>query len=224
MSRVFVVGDIHGCFHTLKYLLFESCKITINDRIIFLGDYIDRGPYIPETIELIISLIKKGYDIIPIRGNHEQLFIDSLNNPKKLIQWFKYGGQSTLDAFFVINPNFIEDEIIEFFLHTKYYHLENDFVCVHAGLNFDLQDPFSDKTAMLYSRNSNVIPDRIGNRKLISGHTPFKIDDIRRSLDTNFIRLDGGCVYDKKVKDLGLLVALELGEMQLYYTKNIDFK
>ena len=66
MSRVFVVGDIHGCFHTLKYLLFESCKITINDRIIFLGDYIDRGPYIPETIELIISLIK---DITPIPHN-----------------------------------------------------------------------------------------------------------------------------------------------------------
>lgn len=220
--RTFVIGDIHGCFFTLNHLLFDMCNITKRDRIIFLGDYIDRGPFIKETIDTIINLINNGYDVIPLRGNHEQMLIDSLNNPKMLINWMKNGGESTLNSFMVINPLFLEDKYIDFFLSTKFYHLEPEFICVHAGLNFKNDDPFYDKKAMLTQRISNVILGKTNGRRLIVGHTPKNLQEIRTSLYTDTIRLDGGCVYHKKVSTLGNLVALELNEMHLQYTKNIE--
>lgn len=220
--RTFVIGDIHGCFYTLNYLLFDLCKITKRDKIILLGDYIDRGPFIKETIDLIINLIDTEYDIVPLRGNHEQLLIESLDTPKMLINWMKNGGESTLNSFMVINPLFLEDKYINFFLNTKYYHLEQDFICVHAGLNFSLDDPFSDKKAMLTQRVSNVNLTKTLGRRLIVGHTPKNLNEIRTSLYSDTIRLDGGCVYHKKVSTLGNLVALELNEMQLFYAKNIE--
>lgn len=220
--RTFVIGDIHGCFFTFNHLLFDICKITKRDRIILLGDYIDRGPFIKETIDSIINLINVGYDITTIRGNHEQMLIDSLNNPKMLINWMKNGGESTLNSFMVINPLFLEDKYINFFINTIYYHLEEEFVCVHAGLNFNNDDPFLDKKAMLTQRISKVQLSHTGGRRLIVGHTPKNIQEIRTSLYTDTIRLDGGCVYHKKVSTLGNLFALEINEMQLYYTKNIE--
>lgn len=220
--RTFVIGDIHGCFFSLNRLLFDICNITKRDRIILLGDYIDRGPFIKETIDFIINLIDTGYNIVPIRGNHEQYLIDSLNNPKMLVNWMKNGGESTLNSFMVMNPLFLDDQYINFFENTKYYHLEQDFVCVHAGLNFAIEDPFLDKKAILNQRISSVVPQKIQGKRLIVGHTPKSIQDITLSLQTDTIRLDGGCVYHKKIKTLGNLVALELNEMQIFYTQNIE--
>lgn len=220
--KTFVVGDIHGCFNTLNHLLMNICNVNKKDKIILLGDYIDRGPFIKETIDFIIGLIELDYNIICLRGNHEQLLLDSLKNPKSMIQWLKNGGETTMNSFLVMNPLFLDDKYINFFENTKLYHFEDDFLCVHAGLNFDINDHFSDTKAILTSRISNVIPEKIGNRRLITGHTPKTIAEINQSLNTNQIRLDGGCVYHKKVTNLGKLVALEINEMNLYYTDNIE--
>ena len=157
MQRVFVVGDIHGCFNTLENLLFEKCCITKYDRLILLGDIIDRGPKIKETLQFIVDLIRQGYDIITIRGNHEQYMIDTLVNPKYLKNWFKNGGQSTLDSFCVMNPGFIDDEIVDYIFNTKYYHIEDNYLCVHGGLNFNISDPLEDKHAMLTTRDRKSV-------------------------------------------------------------------
>jgi serine/threonine protein phosphatase 1 len=222
-GRTFVVGDIHGCLNTFETLMLSECKITRNDEIILLGDYIDRGPFIKETILFILNLIKSGYNIVPLRGNHEQLLIESLNNPKMLKQWFKNGAQSTLDSFWVMNPGLIDDEIIKFFENTRYYYISGDYICTHAGLNFEVHNPLKDTSSMLWIRNINIVPELIGGRKLIVGHTPTELDKIKTTINTNFIKLDGGCVYYKKVKGLGYLCALELNSLELFYLQNIDF-
>jgi len=223
MNKIFVIGDIHGCYNTFKNLIFNVLKVNINDKIILLGDLIDRGPFIKETVELILEMQKKHYDIIVIRGNHEQLLIDSINSPKSMYLWLKNGGETTLDSFCIINPGFLDEEIIRFFYSTKLYHIEDKYLCVHAGLNFEIDEPLKDINYMLNSRISKVIPKKIGDRKLITGHTPKTLEEIKLSLDTNHIYLDGGCVYKNKVKGLGYLVALELHSKELFFTENIDF-
>ncbi len=220
--RTIVVGDIHGCYNSLNHLLMNICKISKNDKIILLGDYIDRGPYIRQTIDYIVDLINMNYNIIALRGNHEQYLLDSLTDPKSIVTWMKNGGETTLNSFEVINPLFLEDKYIDFFQNTKYYYIEGNFVCVHAGLNFDKDNPFVDTKAMLSKRINSIISEKIDGRKLIVGHTPTNINDIKESLNTNLIKLDGGCVYHKKVKTLGNLVALILDDMQLFYTINIE--
>ncbi|MBM7615602.1 metallophosphoesterase [Alkaliphilus hydrothermalis] len=80
--RKFVVADIHGCYIQLVELL-NRIKADFNyDQIIFLGDFIDRGPNSWDVIQLLISLQKKyGKDhIILLRGNHEQMAIDAIQS------------------------------------------------------------------------------------------------------------------------------------------------
>jgi serine/threonine protein phosphatase 1 len=73
-DRIFVIGDIHGCALELNLLL-QKLPLTTGSLIIFIGDYIDRGEDSKGVIDQIIKL-KKTYDIVTLKGNHEQMFLD----------------------------------------------------------------------------------------------------------------------------------------------------
>ncbi len=221
-DRTIVVGDIHGCSDTLRKLLESSCNISSKDRIIFLGDLMDKGLKSKETLDFVLELIANGNKVDIIRGNHEQMFLDSINSPQALKKWFRNGGKETLDSFEVYNPGFIDEVYIELINSTVPYLLVNDFVITHAGLNFDISNPLHDTLKMQTIRNAYCDTSKIDERRLIVGHTPYDIDKIINSLKNDLIYLDGGCVYNKKVQGLGNLVALELNEMELFYIKNID--
>jgi len=72
-----IISDINGNLKLLKKVIVYS-SIHSGDRIILLGDYLDRGPDTPGTIDYIIDL-KKEYEVIPLMGNHEEWFLRSLN-------------------------------------------------------------------------------------------------------------------------------------------------
>jgi len=71
MSKVFAVGDIHGCFEPLKEVI-EQSNIDASDTVVFLGDYVDRGPQSKDVIEYLIQL-KTRFHVIYIMGNHDFL-------------------------------------------------------------------------------------------------------------------------------------------------------
>ena len=77
MERRIVIGDIHGCNKTFKKLLFEVLAISSEDKIYVLGDFVDRGPDSIGVINTILELKENAYHIYCLRGNHEQLMIDS---------------------------------------------------------------------------------------------------------------------------------------------------
>ena len=70
-NRLFAIGDIHGCFDSFQELIENKIQLSKNDRLVLLGDYIDRGPKSKEVIDYIINLQAKGYNIIALAGNHE---------------------------------------------------------------------------------------------------------------------------------------------------------
>jgi len=72
-NRLFAIGDIHGCFDSLKVLVGNKIKLQKDDKLILLGDYIDRGEKSREVVDFVMELQEKGFDIIPLRGNHETM-------------------------------------------------------------------------------------------------------------------------------------------------------
>lgn len=223
MERTFVIGDIHGCSKTFKKLLKDVLKVTKEDNIYLLGDYIDRGPDSKKVVKRIIKMKQNGYKIFPIIGNHELLLLDSINFIENHHIWFQNGAKYTLKSFGINYANELKPKYIEFFRNLPYYYIVDKFIIVHGGLNFTINDPFQDKEAMVWIRDNNVDLKKTGGRRLITGHTPVPLDKIQKSLSKNKILLDGGCVYYNHHALLGYLVALELNSMQLYFQRNIEF-
>jgi len=222
-GNTYFIGDIHGCARTFTELLFEVIGVRRSDRIFLLGDYIDRGPDSAAVIDIILTMIKKEYTIFPLMGNHELMLLQSLRDPVFAAQWTLNGGRAAMDSWKTNDPTKIPAHHIDFIKGLKYYFKVGDFIAVHAGLNFSVEKPLEDTESMLWIRNDSVDRTKIKGRKLIVGHTPTTLEDIKKSLNSDRIRLDGGCVYSARRPEYGLLCALRLEGMRLFTQKNIDF-
>jgi serine/threonine protein phosphatase 1 len=131
------------------------------------------------------------------------------------------GGHATLDSFNVENADDIPDGYRNYLMALPCYIILEDFVLVHACLNFDIPDPFTDTETMLWNRSCEVRKELIGGRKLICGHTPVIRRSLMKSLETSRIMLDNGCVY-AGYTGLGSLAALELNTMSVYFQENLE--
>lgn len=221
--RRFVIGDIHGCARTFRRLLYEIIRLQKSDHVYLLGDTIDRGPESREVIDEIRYLKASGYEVQSIRGNHEDMLLKSCRDRTFFQIWMANGGRETLRSFDVEDSCEIPSEYLRF-IDTFPYFLElGGFLLVHGGLNFSIAHPLMDLEAMLWNRDREVIKERIGDRRLISGHTPLDREEIRRSLTTDHIMLDNGCIYGGE-SGLGCLCALELNSMSLFFQENIELQ
>lgn len=219
-----VIGDIHGCALTFSEMLYNSLKINKNDRIYLLGDYIDRGPRIKQTVDMIIGLKNDAYNIFPLMGNHEAMMLEYLGSTIDSELWMQNKGKTTIESFKLKSIYDMDESYLNFFKSLKYFYVLNDFVLTHAGLNFNIDNPLEDKEAMLWNRDYFVDKNKIGGRRLISGHSPHRLEQIKYYLNHDKIQLDGGCVYLNKFEGTGYLCALDLDKMQLFTVKNIDYQ
>jgi serine/threonine protein phosphatase 1 len=104
-----------------------------------------------------------------------------------------------------------------------YYELK-DYVLVHAGLNFDETDVFSDTESMVWIRDYRYDGEKVGNKIIVHGHTPLPLERIIKHLSTKMltsINLDAGCVYND-IPGYGNLVALDLDSRELFVQENVD--
>lgn len=218
MKRVFAIGDIHGCNETLQRLLFEEIKIQKSDVIYCIGDYIDRGPDSKGVIDTILDLRKREYDIKALRGNHEEMMMFSDRDIKDFQLWYNNGGDATLESFGIDFYDGMEKKYRDFFENTDFYLTYQDYIFVHAGLNFEAPDIFEDKEAMLWKRGFSSNQPVLGNRILVHGHTPQSLRYIKNQKG-NCINIDGGCVYKDK-RNMGNLIAIALPEKEFIVVKN----
>jgi len=219
--RRFVIGDIHGCALTFRRLVTEVIKLTTDDRLYLLGDLIDRGPDSKGVLDFIFELRKKGFSVRSILGNHEEMYLQAGNSKQVMDAWVANGGLATMRSFNADGPGDIPLQYRSFLQSLPYYILLDDFVLVHASLNFSYNDPFVDMEAMLWQRDCVVDRSRIGGRRIICGHTPVTREKLEASLKSDRIMLDNGSVFDER-PGLGCLVALELNSMAVFYQENID--
>lgn len=232
MIHRFAIGDIHGCFLTLKKLLKEKICIQKEDELYFVGDYIDRGPSSKDVLDYLIYLKSKGFNIYPIRGNHEDLLLEAYNNPFSLQTWLRNGAEESLKSFqipenILLKPQgvkMIPEKYIEFLKNLPYFYELDDAIIVHAGLNFEIEYPLEDKESMLWIREFQYNGTKIANKKLIHGHTPTPIKNLHENLSiphSKVINIDTGCVYNSG-KGLGYLSAINIDNNLMYSQKNID--
>ena len=220
--RRFVIGDVHGCSRTLRRLVERGICLTRDDELYLLGDLIDRGPDSKGVLDFIFQLREGDFNVMSVRGNHEDMCLRAESDLELFEVWLANGGQAALSSFQVDGPWDIPHLYRSFLNSLPYYLLLDGFVIVHASLNFDRSDPFSDAEAMLWKRKCEVDLERTGGRRLVSGHTPVTREQMEASLATNRIMLDNGCVFAPDRPGMGSLVALELNTMTLTVQANID--
>jgi serine/threonine protein phosphatase 1 len=95
--RTLAIGDIHGCFTALKALV-EFVPFRSDDRLIALGDYVDRGPDTAAVLDWLIEY-RKHHDLIALRGNHELMMLRARESPLALECWLACGGDNALRSY-----------------------------------------------------------------------------------------------------------------------------
>ena len=132
--RTLVIGDIHGGLHAL-HQVFERANVTSNDKLIFLGDYVDGWSQSPQVLDFLIQL-KTTNDCVFIRGNHDVLVLDWLTGNNKNINkemWFMHGGEATALAYDNVNKT-TKNIHVNFLQNLEDYHLdESNRLFIHAG-------------------------------------------------------------------------------------------
>ena len=220
MKRTFAIGDIHGCCKTFKKLLLNNLNINKKDEIYCLGDYIDRGEDSKGVIDFILDLRSEGFQIHTLRGNHEQLLLDSIVDEDEKKTWLRNGGNKTLQSFGIKSLTELPEKYLSFFKETEFHIKVGECILVHAGLNFDAENIFQDQEAMLWMRDYEAFEPALGNRILIHGHTPESLDFILNQKG-NCINIDGGCVFNQHDR-LGNLVSFDLKKRQYIVERNCE--
>ena len=216
MSRLFAISDIHGCYRTFYDLVVRKIDLNRSDRLILLGDYIDRGDQIREVIDFIIDLKEKGFDITILKGNHEAMLLDSIHDPEMFALWMINNGSTTLESFGISEASRMENKYLDFFSSLEYYKEIGNLLFVHAGFNDFIDDPFSDFEAMMWESNPSYSNPLLKGKTIIHGHRPKIVDYVKKLINekSNVIPIDTGCVYEK-VPGYGFLSALDVDKMEL---------
>ncbi|WP_299216722.1 metallophosphoesterase family protein [uncultured Dokdonia sp.] len=131
MSRTLVVGDIHGGLIALKQVL-ERAAVTKEDRLVFLGDYVDGWSDSVGVIDFLTSLSLQQ-EITLIRGNHDDLVYQWLKGKDMSSKWIEHGGQSTKDAYAILSDKEREAHLPFYESLEDYYIDDQNRMFCHAG-------------------------------------------------------------------------------------------
>ncbi|AEX85510.1 metallophosphoesterase [Marinitoga sp. 1135] len=205
---IWAISDIHGMYDNLIKVLNQ---IPENDKIIFLGDYVDRGPGSRQVLDLLFKLKNRA---VFLKGNHEDMMLDYFENTGKYKEgaWFRNGAQATLDSF----NNDIEEKYLDFIRNLKLYHIEKigtqKYLFVHGGIRPGISLSDQAERDLLWIRDDFYMSDQpYEDYIVIHGHTPTKYitgeyEVYFRKLDDKIlsIDIDTGCVYGGKLSALGI--------------------
>jgi serine/threonine protein phosphatase 1 len=217
--RSFVIGDIHGCLYELGYLI-ETLPLQSGDRLVFLGDYIDRGPESKGVVSYLLSLQRESaYELVFLKGNHEDMLLSFLGLGGHHGDVFLLnGGKPTVESYGVLSTAPAPAEVLsrippahlEFFRQLKRCYVMSPFLCVHAGIDPAKRLEEQNETEMLWIRSQFIYRSHPLPYTVLFGHTPQ--NEVFFNLPYK-IGLDTGLVYGN------LLTCLETEEKRLYQIK-----
>lgn len=180
--KVFVVGDVHGCYHTFKQLI-ENHWNKKDEFLVLVGDLINKGPHSFEALSYFMQLKEVyPYQVFLIRGNHEQHFLNTLNSNKSngyksLIQGLKNNGFNKLS-------------LTEWLNNLPFKWETPHMLISHGGISGKTKNPYSavSTKGVLYNRDTCK---NIGKLQ-IHGHDMKKVDEPKHDEDANSWNVDTG--------------------------------
>jgi serine/threonine protein phosphatase 1 len=204
---VYAVGDIHGCSHLLDRLhaavADDASKRSGSKHIVYLGDYVDRGPDSKGVIERLQRNVPPG--IVPkfLKGNHDAVLKRFLDEPQVYHDWSVYGAQQTLLSYGVKPPLFhsidryeaarlaligsMPQSHVDFLEQLDLTWTLGDYVFVHAGIRPNVPLDKQREQDLLWIRDDFLMSDVNVGKVVVHGHTPVRTPcscDRRISVDT----------------------------------------
>lgn len=211
-ERIFAVGDIHGCLDHLQQLIRMLPIRKERDRLVFIGDYIDRGFDSQGVVDYVRCLQENLCETVCLMGNHEQMFLDYLEGCNK--EMFLYnGGLETLVSYGLhgrkeVSRADLPPGHLTFFQNLWPYYESDEFILVHAGLRPDVPLSKQSLNDLLWIRFEFIKSDYDFGKTVIFGHTPLSKNT--PFYGTKKVGIDTGAVYG------GRLTCLELPSQRLY--------
>ena len=215
---LYAIGDIHGCFTALK-TIFAQGIIQKEDRVIFLGDYVDRGPDVKGVFDWLIEN-KNHYQFEFLLGNHEIMMQTASTNDAEMEWWLMFGGKETLASYGLQgDPDWVEKldrRHWQFMADCKAYIEIGDYIFVHAGLatGVDLPDQHDHD---LYWKKYEEPEMYLADKQVICGHTSRKngkIHDFGHSICIDTYAYGGQWLTCLNVETGEFIQANEEGEVQ----------
>ena len=230
----YAVGDVHGCYDLLNDLLaqiVDDFKSLGEDRlatVIFLGDYVDRGPDSSKTVSSLIWLARNSpLPCVFLKGNHEQAMLDFLRDPLETRKWLQVGGEETVRSYgaslfedmaepqrlLAIRDSMLDNlpaSHMNFLSNLQTMFQTKSDVFVHAGIRPGISIEEQDPSDLLWIRTDFLHHDQAFEKRVIHGHSWFSVAPEVRS---NRIGVDTGA-YETGVLTAVRLIADETKFMQ----------
>lgn len=194
-KKIIAIGDIHGCVESLRAML-EKLEEHKDRKVVFIGDYIDRGPDSKGVVDLLLDY-RKQRDCVFLRGNHEQMLLDALQKDQ-LNMWLANGGRIALTSYGT-NARALDlpEEHLEFYRNTKIFFDTPEYFFVHAGLSphKTIEEAIKNEKEydeFLWERSHLNAFETAWEKTVVFGHTP-RPHPLRKD---KMLGIDTGCVYE----------------------------
>jgi calcineurin-like phosphoesterase family protein len=192
----YAIGDIHGCADLLERLLarIEQHRAGRDRCLVFLGDYVDRGPDSVRVIAILRGLQQREPEaVICLMGNHEEMMLASYRDGLGVTAWHENGGVATLASFGIEDPEDLPHDVLAWLSGLPTVHEDFRRYYVHAGFRPGQPGIDPDIETRLWIREPFLSADYDFGKHVVHGHTPQKSGrpDVRRhrtNLDTAAIR------------------------------------
>ncbi|MEO5772677.1 MAG: metallophosphoesterase family protein [Sphingomicrobium sp.] len=218
-TRVYAVGDVHGCIGELNRLLIEiagDCAgFEAETHLVFLGDLVDRGPASAEVVDRLdrrdLPCSKHHF----LMGNHEEVMLNVLDSKvEQLPGWLRYGGIQTLESYGITREEVlrlgldlpprmrevIPERHVRFLRSLRDAIQIGDYLFVHAGIRPGVAIREQRTQDMRWIRQGFLDDDTEHGVTVVHGHTISSAPEIR----PNRIGIDTGCYESGKLTALAL--------------------
>lgn len=213
--RLYAIGDIHGRYDLLRMI---ARRISADAEqgheqtrsVVFLGDYVDRGPASRQVINFLLSDPFPGFETIFLRGNHEDFILKLLNGAAINISraWLNCGGTEMMKSYGARHADLarawhsarearamVEDlmprDHLDFLQNLQLTHTVGDYFFAHAGVRPGVPLEEQGPEDLMWIRGSFLHSDAAHGKIIVHGHTVTAAPQRRRNrigIDTGAFR------------------------------------
>ena len=221
----YAIGDIHGCLNTLQDLIRQ---IPRDEELVFLGDYVDRGPDSYGVIKFLEELARDRPCYF-IMGNHELMMKRAIDDREQIPFWLLNGGENTLNSYQISSNEWKQlpdrgsplGNFLRFYDTLSYYHEDENSIYVHAGIDLNIDEMSKqDPEVLLWIRDRSFQnASNWKGKQVVFGHTPTQSMGLSHGKvfqSHGFFGIDTGCVYD------GMLTAINTKTHEILQSPLLD--